>query len=256
MVKKLTIFILLIILPIAVFAFLNLSDKKPVIIAHRGGLTLLHPENSLIAFQNAIKYTNFIEMDIQFSKDNQPLVIHDSSLNRTTNCIGKIKNKNYNELKLCRLRSNINRTVSKQHIPHLEEVIQLMSTSKPTLILEIKSYDVIGIKNFMNIIKNNQNIYIQSFSLETLNYIFKKYKHKNLYLISDKLPTKYPDFLAGLILNKNFINATLLKKIDSNVLIYTIDETTDFLKFSKLDIDGIMTNDIRFFSKLIKGYDE
>jgi len=72
-----------------------------------------------------------------------------------------------------------------------------------------------------------------------------------LYYPEIKTYSNKPKFL-----NKNFINATLLKKIDSNVLIYTIDETTDFLKFSKLDIDGIMTNDIRFFSKLIKGYDE
>ncbi len=255
MVKKITILsLLLIIILTTVNLFLNKTDKNLSIIAHRGGLQLLYPENSLIAFQNATKYTDFIEMNIQFTKDHQPLVIHDATLNRTTNCIGKIEDKTYNELKSCRLRTNIYSAVGEQKIPHFQEIIQKISIKKTILIVEIKTYDEIGIKNLMHLVQNHGNIYIQSFSLKILNYLFKKYQLHNLYLIANKLPIKYPDFLAGFILNKNHIDANILKKMDSRkkIFIWTVDDTIEFLKFSNLEIDGLMTNDIRFFSKKVK----
>ena len=66
---------------------------------HRGGLDL-YPENTIYAFSCSIdKFdVNMIELDLQFTKDQKVVVLHDSSINRTTNGKGYISNLNYHEV--------------------------------------------------------------------------------------------------------------------------------------------------------------
>lgn len=71
----------------AVFAALG---DRPLVIAHRGGRGLW-PENSLFAFERASALgVDMLEMDLHLSSDNQLVVIHDSSLERTTNGQGPV----------------------------------------------------------------------------------------------------------------------------------------------------------------------
>ena len=59
-------------------------------IAHRGGAKL-RPENTLVAFAHALSIgVDAIECDVRLSKDAQPVVIHDETLDRTTNCSGPV----------------------------------------------------------------------------------------------------------------------------------------------------------------------
>ena len=58
---------------------------KPMLIAHRGG-SLEAPENTLAAFRHAIEVgAKYVELDVQMSKDGVLVVIHDDTLDRTTN---------------------------------------------------------------------------------------------------------------------------------------------------------------------------
>ena len=65
------------------------QDKPSTLLAaHRGG-SLLWPENSLLAFRNAIALgADFIEFDVHLSKDGEVVVIHDPTLERTTTGAG------------------------------------------------------------------------------------------------------------------------------------------------------------------------
>ena len=68
--------------------FLSLSDR--VAIAHRGGSTL-RPENTIAAFDHAISLgVDGLECDVHLSRDGEVVVIHDGSLNRTTNGTGPV----------------------------------------------------------------------------------------------------------------------------------------------------------------------
>lgn len=75
--------------------YLNRGDYSerimPVVEGHRG--SVIEPENTLIAFQNAIKLgCESIELDIWLSKDKIPVVIHGTDkgeVNNTTNGTGK-----------------------------------------------------------------------------------------------------------------------------------------------------------------------
>ena len=60
------------------------QEKRPLIAAHRG-FRALHPENTLSAFAAAVGRFDFIELDIQAAADGTLMVLHDDTLERTTN---------------------------------------------------------------------------------------------------------------------------------------------------------------------------
>jgi glycerophosphoryl diester phosphodiesterase len=72
--------------------------KYPRIISHRGG-GFLAPENTMAAMEVALFYHNYaVEFDVMLSKDNIPIIIHDSELGRTVTGIGNISDLNFDEL--------------------------------------------------------------------------------------------------------------------------------------------------------------
>lgn len=79
--KLFIVFILLFHLLVAV------KPPKPLVIGHRGyGALGLEPENTLRAFKRAIDIgLEFVECDIRYTKDKHIVVIHDDSVDRTTN---------------------------------------------------------------------------------------------------------------------------------------------------------------------------
>ncbi|MEF2965563.1 glycerophosphodiester phosphodiesterase family protein [Paenibacillus sp. M1] len=69
-------------------------------VAHRG-FSGIAPENTMAAITLAMEqpYVDWVEVDVQLSKDGVPLLIHDFTLNRTTNGRGPVKDKTWAELK-------------------------------------------------------------------------------------------------------------------------------------------------------------
>ncbi len=60
------------------------------VIAHRGGAGLA-PENTMVAFQNAVSMgVDMLEMDVHMTKDGHIVVIHDATVDRTTDGVGKV----------------------------------------------------------------------------------------------------------------------------------------------------------------------
>lgn len=95
-----------------------------MIIAHRGDWRFA-PENSLKAIENCIKSGfDAVEVDVQKTKDGVLVVIHDETINRTTNGKGKVSDFTLEELKQFRLKTPTN-FVSKESIPTLDEVLEL-----------------------------------------------------------------------------------------------------------------------------------
>jgi len=64
--------------------------KRPLVIAHRGASSDA-PENTIAAFELALEQgADALEMDIHLSKDGHPVVIHDFTLERTTDGVGPV----------------------------------------------------------------------------------------------------------------------------------------------------------------------
>lgn len=75
-----------------------LSPARPVAIAHRGG-SKLRPENTMLAFEHALTLgVDALECDVRLSSDDVPVVIHDETLDRTTDATGPVGARTAEEL--------------------------------------------------------------------------------------------------------------------------------------------------------------
>lgn len=100
-------------------------------IGHRGACGHA-PENTLASMQKALELgVQGIEFDIQLSKDGEPMVIHDETLDRTTNGKGAVSDFTYQELQPFK-------TENGENIPHLNDVFALVD-KRCDLLIELKT---------------------------------------------------------------------------------------------------------------------
>lgn len=111
------------------------------IIAHRGSRGT-RPENTLVAFQTAINEgAEGIETDVHFSKDHQFIIMHDETVDRTTDGSGLIVDKTLAEIKQLDAGIKFSEEFRGTRIPTLQEVVQMLLKIKFTGIfnLELKT---------------------------------------------------------------------------------------------------------------------
>ncbi len=110
---------------------------RTLVAAHRGG-ALLWPENSLLAFRNAMALgADFLELDVHLSQDGETVVIHDPVLDRTTTGAGAVRDRTLVELRALRVRDKDGK-ITDEAIPTLDEVVGLAQPTKCGLLVEIK----------------------------------------------------------------------------------------------------------------------
>lgn len=108
-------------------------------VAHRG-FSGIAPENTMAAFRLALEqpYVHWIELDVQLSKDGVPVVIHDFTLERTTNGTGRIKNLDWKELQQLDAGSWKNAQYRGEKIPSLAQVLDICR-GRVSLNIELKT---------------------------------------------------------------------------------------------------------------------
>lgn len=108
-------------------------------IAHRGASGSGHaPENTLAAFQKAIEIgVDGVECDVHCTADDQVVVIHDHTINRTTDSSGTIEDMTLDEVKKADAGSWFSPQFAGERIPTLREVLEL-TKGKVITIVEIK----------------------------------------------------------------------------------------------------------------------
>jgi glycerophosphoryl diester phosphodiesterase len=111
--------------------------KRPLIIAHRG-YRARYPENTLAAFEAAIDAgADMLELDVLLTKDRKIVVIHDESLDRTTNGQGPVSEHTLSELKALDAGSWFDPRFRGERLPTLEEVLD-MAAGRIPINIEIK----------------------------------------------------------------------------------------------------------------------
>ena len=114
------------------------TGKFPVLVTAHRGFSGDAPENTLAAFKKAMEVdSDMIELDVRFSKDGQIVVMHDDTLDRTTNGRGKVSDYTLKELKQFDAGSWFAPQFSGEPIPTLVEVLELAKGKIPVNI-EIK----------------------------------------------------------------------------------------------------------------------
>lgn len=237
------------------------QTKKLMIAAHRGSSGTI-TENTLAAFADAIELgVNIIELDIQITSDNIPIVYHDYFLPGFDK---KISQLNYSEIKDLVIGKESSGNYDSIHIPKLQDVIDLVK-GKCYLMIEIKV--ITGVKFMENvgklinlILENNyeMNTIFGSFSYDALEKI--KSINPNIYTAAIKLPgdKRLPSQIQSEISCDAFICSIdeLNQQIDEDTLknniftgVYTVDNENDYARVLKHNVRAIATN---YPEKIIK----
>jgi glycerophosphoryl diester phosphodiesterase len=110
------------------------------IIGHRGA-SACAPENTLASFNKAVTLgCHFIEFDVMLSSDGEPFVFHDNTLERTTNGAGQFGRVSAKYLRSLDAGSWFSDQYKNEKIPHLNEVLEWLLSSRVHANIEIKPY--------------------------------------------------------------------------------------------------------------------
>jgi len=110
---------------------------RPLLIGHRG-YPALCPENTLASFEGAMQAgCDMIELDVTLTKDRKVVVIHDDTLDRTTNGKGPVSGHALEEIKALDAGSWFDARFAAERVPELWEVMEL-TAGRCMLNIEIK----------------------------------------------------------------------------------------------------------------------
>ncbi|MBE5769893.1 MAG: glycerophosphodiester phosphodiesterase [Clostridia bacterium] len=168
----------------------TLSEDNIFVAAHRG-FSEKYPENTIPAFQAAIDLNvDQLEIDIRVTKDDQLVIIHDATVDRTTNGTGKVCDYTLEELRRLDAGSWKGEEFKGLQIPTLIEFMDLVKDLPDmTIDFELKEYPVAGWEEksysvcdrVMKIIDDygyTDRCVINTFNGKLHGYIHKKYGKK------------------------------------------------------------------------------
>jgi glycerophosphoryl diester phosphodiesterase len=116
-----------------------LPNGSPYLIAHRG-ISAKAPENTLASFERAANFSgiDMIELDVRLTKDEEVIVLHDRTLQRTSTGNGPARNYSLEEIRRFDAGSWFHPMFSEERIPTLYDVLQKVG-NRLWVDIEIKS---------------------------------------------------------------------------------------------------------------------
>lgn len=113
-------------------------NKTPIIFAHKG-VPNIAPENTIDSFHKAALFgCDGFECDVHLTRDGIPAVIHDSTIDRTTDGMGKVSDYTMRELQKFNAVANFPFSYHSLKIPALSELISLAASYGKFLLIELK----------------------------------------------------------------------------------------------------------------------
>ena len=145
-------------------------SRRPLVIAHRGGVSLW-PENSLSAIERSILLgVDAVEVDVRLSADGFVVLMHDRTVNRTTNGRGRVGNLSLEQLKGFSLL-DAGGGVTGEAVPTLAEVLELVG-GRCRVLVDVKGCNGRAIERAVADVVARYNacgwVAVQSFSDEVL----------------------------------------------------------------------------------------
>lgn len=227
--------------------------QNPTVMAHRG-LSADAPENTLYAFSDAISVgADFIELDVQQTRDGVLVVMHDSNLKRTTGVNKDIWNVDYADIQNLDAGSWFDPAYANARIPTLEETLQFVD-KRAKLNIEIKptkhGSDTLeqDVAELITQYQYTDACYVTSFSYGSL----KKVKEVNPeirtgYLMSvaygQFYSLKYADAFS---LNKVFVTSQVVNAAHQQgkqIFAWTVNSMSEVRSLCNLHVDSIITDD-------------
>lgn len=222
--------------------------KKMLKIGHRGAKGY-EPENTLISFEKAIAMgADGIELDVHLSIDGHLIVIHDETIDRTTNGKGAVNQLTLQELKSFKINN-------KQEIPTLEEVLDLVN-QRCFVNIELKNQDTAEkvvqlIEHYISDKKwNHSQFVVSSFDWNALQQVRFLNENIRIGVLTETdldLAISFARFLKAEALHPDFqlLTNEYTSKIQEKgiqVIPWTVNEMDDIQKIKSFKVDGIITD--------------
>ncbi|MFC4682759.1 glycerophosphodiester phosphodiesterase [Exiguobacterium sp. s149] len=224
--------------------------------AHRGVMAH-HPENTMTAFRAALEaQSDGIEADVHMTKDGKLVLIHDETINRTTDGRGRVADMTLSELR--GYNAGVTSAIQEQ-IPTLDELIDLCRGTSMVLNLEVKT-DIErypGIEQLLIDTIRNQRLPVGQ-------VMFSSFNHSTLQRLNQLAPeiecavllaqplydlVAYCKKVGATAVHPNVLTMTdeeILHLQDEGLSVrpYTVKTVHDLERFSQLGVDAVFVNDI------------
>jgi glycerophosphoryl diester phosphodiesterase len=157
---------------LALFAWLR--RRAPMIVVGHRGAAGLAPENTLVSLRTALDLgTHWVECDVQQTSDGVIMIMHDATLDRTTNGSGSIAATDWATISALDAGSWKGAQFAGERVPRLDEALRLTGQYGATLCIEVKDPQLYpGIsENLAQVIRDNEateRVVIISFDLDWL----------------------------------------------------------------------------------------
>lgn len=229
----------------------------PIIIAHRGA-SKDAPENTMSAFRLAFEQgADGIELDVQRTADRKLVVIHDETLERTTDGKGLVASKTYKELTALNAAASFGDGERVEKIPLLEEVLAWIATTPLYLNIELKNgilpYEGMEeeVIEMVRAYRLSDRVTLSSFnhySIALMSALAPEMELGILYIAGLYRPWDYAKSIGALALHPYYYNAVPeivkgAKEAGVKIRPWTVDGDEDLLKMIRLDVDGVITNE-------------
>ncbi len=237
-----------------------------LISAHRGGAALA-PENTLAAFRNGVALgADFLEMDVHLTKDGVPVVIHDATIDRTTDGAGRVADFTLAQLQSFNAAAKYAGATERQVIPTLAQVLELAQPTSVQLEIEIKAtadnrrypgieqkvIDAIAARGMLGRVR------IMAFEFDTLQrvraidpqlkttalFTYDYFRSHDL----DQPAAVIGDvasFADGIGVNKDLLTPQLVQQAHNRKMmvdVWTVDSEAEMLRFIAMGVDSITSN--------------
>ena len=215
-----------------------------LIIGHRGAAGY-EPENTIRSILKGIECgASVVEIDVRRTKDGVIVLMHDETVDRTTNGRGKVS-----ELSLVEIRQLD--AGKGEKVPTLLEVLELLKAMNISLIIELK--EVGYEKEVISLVRERDmmdRVYITSFNRIAINRVIKEESDVKVGLIfsSNALMNLKIAAKMGLdlvlpkykLVNRNFLKSC--RRFGFKVFTWTVNRVKDVIEMYRLGVDGIVTD--------------
>ncbi len=210
--------------------------KLPKLIGHRGVKDLC-PENTLESIARAFEIgLNFVEIDVKISKDRVPILLHDDTLDRTTNGSGLAIDYDYKDIKKLDAGKFFYKKNTNIFVPRLEDILSLCTNNNGNLNIELKPNKKFEKENVYQIYKITKNInqidiFFSSFDMTSILEISKLYPQSIRSFLLDNFKEYNIDDLINISINHDLnicglnidlVTSEIIKKIKESNIALTV----------------------------------
>ncbi|MBT2661764.1 glycerophosphodiester phosphodiesterase [Bacillus sp. ISL-45] len=236
-----------------------------IIIAHRGA-SAYAPEHTLPAYDLAVdSEADYIEIDLQMTKDGELIALHDPELDRTTNGSGLAKGLTLEKIKALEAGSWFNEqypqladpTYENVEIPTLEEIFQRYGRTA-NYYIETKSprmeEKLINLLRKYSLVQSESKVIIQSFHSKSLKKIHKLepaiplvqlYRYSDKAQMTDRELRSLKKYASGIGANFGEVDKDYIKKAHHHGLgvhLFTVNKDEDIQQAYEIGADGVFTD--------------